>query len=65
MSSDAAPLPYTVEQGDVGRNREAMLALWRGNLGDEARMLAKFDWFYRDWRGRGCRTAHAGRWRGG
>lgn len=48
MSSDAAPLPYTVEQGDVGRNREAMLALWRGNLGDEARMLAKFDWFYRD-----------------
>lgn len=45
--SDASPAPYSVERGEVARDREAMLALWRGNLGDEARMLAKFDWFYR------------------
>ncbi len=48
MSNPASPSPYTTTHGDVARDREAMLALWRGNLGDEVRMRAKFDWFYRD-----------------
>ena len=41
----AAPA-YAVEAGDVARDREAVLAIWRGNLGDDARMQAKYDWFY-------------------
>lgn len=39
---------YTVHEADPERDREVVLALWRGNLGDEARMAAKYDWFYRD-----------------
>jgi len=47
--SEAAPLPsYGVEVGDVVRDRETVLAIWRGNLGDPARIEAKYDWFYRD-----------------
>jgi len=41
----AAPA-YAVEAGDVARDREAVLAIWHGNLGDDARMQAKYDWFY-------------------
>ncbi len=41
----AAPA-YAVEAGDVARDREAVLAIWRGNLGEDARMQAKYDWFY-------------------
>ena len=37
---------YTVHQADAERDRELILGLWRGNLGDEARMAAKYDWFY-------------------
>ena len=37
---------YTVHEADAERDRELILALWRGNLGDEARMAAKYDWFY-------------------
>jgi hypothetical protein len=44
---DAAPA-YTVHEGDVARDRDTVLALWRGNLGQDARMAAKYDWFYRD-----------------
>lgn len=44
--SDAAPAPYVVDIGDVRRDRETMLALWRGNLGEDARMQSKFNWFY-------------------
>lgn len=38
---------YTVHEADVERDRELILGLWRGNLGDEARMARKYDWFYR------------------
>lgn len=48
MSEAAAPAPYAIDRGDIGRDREVMLALWRGNLGDDARMQLKFDWFYAD-----------------
>jgi hypothetical protein len=39
---------YTVHAADVDRDRELILGLWRGNLGDEARMARKYDWFYRE-----------------
>ena len=39
---------YTVHVADVERDRELILGLWRGNLGDESRMARKYDWFYRD-----------------
>ncbi len=42
----AAEPAYTVHEADPVRDRELILGLWRGNLGDEARMAAKFDWFY-------------------
>ena len=38
--------PYQVGAGDATTDREAVLALWRGNLGQEDHMRAKFDWFY-------------------
>ena len=45
--STGAPAPaYAVRPGDVVTDREAVLAIWRGNLGVEARMARKFDWFY-------------------
>lgn len=43
MSASDAYLP---EPGDPSRDREAVLALWHGNLGDPARHAGKFDWFY-------------------
>lgn len=47
--SETAPAPaYRVETGDVGRDRDTVLAVWRGNLGDPARIEQKYDWFYRD-----------------
>ncbi len=42
-----APAAYTVHEADLARDRELILGLWRGNLGQDARMAAKYDWFYR------------------
>jgi hypothetical protein len=39
---------YRGEPGSAARDRDTVLAVWAGNLGDGARMAAKFDWFYRD-----------------
>lgn len=45
--AEAAPAPvYAIEGGDVARDRERVLAIWRGNLGRDTRMQAKYDWFY-------------------
>lgn len=41
----ASPL-YTVQDGDASRDRESVLSIWRGNLGQEAHLAAKYDWFY-------------------
>jgi len=41
------PPAYTVHEADVERDRELILGLWQGNLGDGARMVRKYDWFYR------------------
>lgn len=49
MTAGAAPgeaAPYRVGKGEVGRDREAVLHIWHGNLGQDARMRAKYDWFY-------------------
>ena len=46
MSAGAPAPAYSVRPGDVVADREAVLAIWRGNLGVEARMARKFDWFY-------------------
>ena len=42
-----APAAYTVHAANLARDRELILGLWRGNLGQNARMAAKYDWFYR------------------
>jgi hypothetical protein len=41
----AAPA-YSTHEGDAVVDRDAVLAIWRGNLGQDARMAAKYDWFY-------------------
>ena len=43
---NAAAPAYVTETGAPARDRDAVLALWRGNLGDDARMPAKYAWFY-------------------
>lgn len=35
------------QPGDVERDRDTVLGIWSGNLGENHRMLAKYDWFYR------------------
>ena len=42
----ASPPQYVVRAGDPLRDRDAVLSAWRGNLGQEDRMAAKYDWFY-------------------
>ncbi|HUD42407.1 MAG TPA: hypothetical protein VMR06_10490 [Dokdonella sp.] len=37
---------YAGSAGDVARDRDVVLGIWRGNLGQDARMQAKYDWFY-------------------
>lgn len=39
--------PYMAQPGDIERDRGTVLAIWRGNLGEDRRMTAKYDWFYR------------------
>ncbi len=49
MNAQLAPAPaplYAAHAGDVARDRDAVLSIWRGNLGDDARMQAKYAWFY-------------------
>lgn len=38
---------YIAERGSA-RDRETILSIWSGNLGPDALMRTKFDWFYRD-----------------
>lgn len=44
--ASTATSPYVVRAGEPARDREATLAVWRGNLGRNERMAAKYDWFY-------------------
>ena len=45
MTAQATP-QYSARDGDSVADREAVLAVWRGNLGQDARMSSKYDWFY-------------------
>ncbi len=45
MTAQALPL-YSTRNGDASADSDAVLAVWRGNLGQDARMAAKYDWFY-------------------
>lgn len=50
MSNDnngRAPI-YRAHSADAKHDREAVIAIWRGNLGSEERLAAKFNWFYRN-----------------
>ena len=42
----ASAQQYTARAGDPARDRDAVLSVWRGNLGHEDRIAAKYDWFY-------------------
>lgn len=44
--SSSPPPQYSTRSGDTVADREAVLAVWRGNLGQDARMAVKYDWFY-------------------
>ena len=44
-ASPSAP-QYATRDGDAACDRDAVLAVWQGNLGQDARMAAKYDWFY-------------------
>lgn len=47
MSASVGASPYSVQRGDAIRDADAVLAIWRGNLGQEDRIAAKYQWFYR------------------
>lgn len=48
-AAPAGPQPaYAVEAGSPAADRELALSVWRGNLGEDARMAAKYAWFYQD-----------------
>lgn len=47
MSAVLATPHYSARDGDVERDRDSVLATWRGNLGDDGRMPSKYEWFYR------------------
>ena len=49
MSADSTPAApsYLACTGEVAREREAVISVWHGNLGQPARHAGKFDWFYR------------------
>lgn len=37
---------YKLHAGDVHVDRDTVLSIWQGNLGEQAHMRAKYDWFY-------------------
>lgn len=46
MSAAGNTPQYLTDTGEPARDRAAVLAVWRGNLGQDAKMAAKYDWFY-------------------
>lgn len=50
MSEATAKTPakeYVTRAGDAEADRDVVIDVWRGNLGREARLAPKYDWFYR------------------
>lgn len=48
MSAVAPAGTYAIHDGDVVRDRDTVLSIWHGNLGESERMRAKYEWFYLD-----------------
>ena len=46
MAAALASPHYLARVGDVEQDRDTVLSIWRGNLGDDARMQRKYGWFY-------------------
>ncbi len=46
MNSPADATRYRISVGDVDRDKDAVIGIWRDNLGDGPHMQAKFAWFY-------------------
>jgi hypothetical protein len=45
--NDLSPLPqYVTRDGDALCDRDTVLSIWHGNLGQEDRIAAKYEWFY-------------------
>ncbi|MEP7041507.1 MAG: hypothetical protein ABI843_00505 [Dokdonella sp.] len=43
----SAASAYHVHDGDPAADGDAVVAIWRGNLGQESGLARKYDWFYR------------------
>jgi hypothetical protein len=48
ISVDGDESAYSIGEGDLARDGDAAIAVWRASLGDAGGRAAKFDWFYRD-----------------
>ncbi|MGH8025298.1 MAG: hypothetical protein ACREO0_01100 [Pseudoxanthomonas sp.] len=46
MNSLSSPPQYVTRDGDALRDRDTVLSIWHGNLGQEDRIAAKYEWFY-------------------
>lgn len=46
MTSAADAAPYQIEPGDIARDKNSVIGIWRDNLGNDPHMRAKFAWFY-------------------
>lgn len=42
-----APSPYQAVAGEPARDRDAVLSIWAGHLGQASQHAAKYEWFYR------------------
>jgi hypothetical protein len=46
MNSPSPPPQYVTRDGDALRDRDTVLSIWHGNLGQKDRIAAKYEWFY-------------------
>lgn len=46
MNSPAPPPQYVTREGDALRDRDTVLSIWQGNLGQQDRIASKYEWFY-------------------
>lgn len=47
MNAETPAAAYSTREGDLARDRDAAIAVWRATLGNTQGRDAKFDWFYR------------------
>lgn len=46
MNSPSPPPQYVTRDGDALLERDTVLSIWHGNLGQQDRIAAKYEWFY-------------------